>query len=149
MKTFTVAGTSIENGTIKFRAANELASRTKMLVRHKNTCIQLVELPQPMSKPDAASYLLTLAEFSDKHPLLVSIVNSVSKAATTAPKAKKAVPLPVVTDVVVEETGTKWQAIINEKRIAFPSHTHAQLLELARFQAQVNLKAFNDVEPTF
>jgi|TARA_R110000851_G_scaffold100013_1_gene215427 hypothetical protein len=151
MKTFTVAGTSIENGTMKFRAANDLAARIKMLERCDNTSIQLIALPQPMSKPDAAAHLLTLAEFSDKHPLLVSIVNSGIKAAPKTPKAKKAPAAAAApaADVVVDEESAKWHALVAEKRIAFPSHTEEQLLELVRFQARVNLKAFNDIEPNF
>jgi hypothetical protein len=148
MKTFTVAGTSIENGTMKFRAANDLAARIKMLERCENTSIQLIALPEPMSKPDAAAHLLTLAEFSDAADLLASVG---IKAAPKAPKAKKAPTAAAApaADVVVDEESAKWRALVAEKRIAFPSHTEEQLLELVRFQARVNLKAFNDIEPDF
>jgi hypothetical protein len=148
MKTFTVAGTSIENGPLKFRAANDLAARIKMLERCENTSIQLITLPEPMSKPDAAAHLITLAEFIDAADLLASVG---VKAVPTAPKAKKAPAVAAVpaADIVADETSAKWAHLIDEKRISFPSHTEEQLLELVRFQARVNLKEFGELEPNF
>lgn len=57
-KKFTVAGTSVmENGQVKVRFANDLASRIKILDRGKNTEIALIELPNAMSKQDAVAWL--------------------------------------------------------------------------------------------
>lgn len=54
---FTVAGTSRANGEVKVRFANDLVSRIKTLHRSGHTDVNLVELPQPMSKLEALQYL--------------------------------------------------------------------------------------------
>jgi hypothetical protein len=148
MKTFTVAGTSIENGTLKFRAANSLAGRVLMLERCDNTDINLIELPTPMTKPDAAAHLLTLPAFADAATLLASVG---VKAAPAAPKAKKpaATSAAKATDAVVDESDAKFTALVAEKKLSFPSHTDEQLMELVRFQAKAALKEFGDIEPNF
>jgi hypothetical protein len=56
-KTFTVAGTSNLNGTVKFRFANDLKSRIAVLTRNGHTDIDLRELPEPMTKAAAIQYL--------------------------------------------------------------------------------------------
>lgn len=57
MKTFTVAGTSNLNGVVKFRFANDLKSRIKVLERNGHTDVQLVELPNAMTKEQAIAWL--------------------------------------------------------------------------------------------
>jgi hypothetical protein len=64
MKTFTVAGTSVKKGQTKFRTANTLAARIKMLEADGQTDVNLVELPQAMSKVDAARYLIGEPKFA-------------------------------------------------------------------------------------
>jgi hypothetical protein len=56
-KTFTVAGTSRRNGTVKFRFSNNLKGRLPMLLRTGHTEINLIELPTAMTKADAIAYL--------------------------------------------------------------------------------------------
>ena len=56
-KTFTVAGTSNLNGVVKFRFANDLKSRIKVLERNGHTEINLVELPTEMTKEQAIQFL--------------------------------------------------------------------------------------------
>jgi DNA replication protein DnaD len=56
-KTFTVAGTSNLNGVIKFRFANDLKGRIKVLERNGHTDVQLFELPEAMTKEDAIVWL--------------------------------------------------------------------------------------------
>lgn len=57
-KLFTVAGTAINaDGTAKARFANDLVARIKILNKAGCTCINLVELPEPMSKLQALQYL--------------------------------------------------------------------------------------------
>jgi len=56
-KLYTVAGTSRRNGTVKFRFSNDLKSRLPMLLRTGHSEINLVELPEAMSKDSAALYL--------------------------------------------------------------------------------------------
>jgi hypothetical protein len=77
-KLFTVAGTSNLNGVVKFRFANDLKSRIKVLERNGHTDIDLRELPLPMTKERAIAFLeagdaaapaaapLTVAELRDE-----------------------------------------------------------------------------------
>jgi hypothetical protein len=60
-KTFTVAGTATNaDGTAKARFANDLVARIKILNKAGCTNINLVELPQPMTKLQALQHLQTL-----------------------------------------------------------------------------------------
>lgn len=57
-KLFTVAGTATNpNGTTKARFANDLVARIKILNKAGCTDINLVELPQAMTKLQALQYL--------------------------------------------------------------------------------------------
>ena len=57
-KMFTVAGTATNpNGTTKVRFANDLVARIKILTKAGCTNINLVELPQPMTKLQALEHL--------------------------------------------------------------------------------------------
>ena len=60
-KMFTVAGTATNpDGTTKARFANDLVARIKILTKAGCTNINLVELPQPMTKLAALQHLQTL-----------------------------------------------------------------------------------------
>jgi hypothetical protein len=59
-KTFTVAGTSNLNGTVKFRFANDLKSRIKVLEKNGHTEVNLIELPTAMTKAQAIAFLESL-----------------------------------------------------------------------------------------
>ena len=62
-KLFTVAGTATNpDGTVKARFANDLVARIKILNKSKCTNINLIELPQPMTKLEALQYLATQGE---------------------------------------------------------------------------------------
>ena len=57
-KLFTVAGTATNpDGTTKARFANDLVARIKILNKSKCTDINLMELPEPMTKLQALKYL--------------------------------------------------------------------------------------------
>lgn len=57
-KLFTVAGTARNaDGTVKARFANDLVARIKILNKAGCTDINLIELPQAMTKLDALKYL--------------------------------------------------------------------------------------------
>ena len=59
-KTFTIAGTSMYNGVKGFRFANgKMNLRTNMLRHFGHEDIKFVELPKPMTKLQAAAWLLT------------------------------------------------------------------------------------------
>jgi len=56
--TFTVAGVSTQHGITKVRFANDIVSRTKLLSNGGHNPLELIELPEPMTKADACEYLL-------------------------------------------------------------------------------------------
>ena len=56
-KLFTVAGTATHKGVTKVRFANDLVARIKILNKAGATDVNLVELPQPMTKLQALKYL--------------------------------------------------------------------------------------------
>ena len=58
MTTVQFAGFSRMNGVLKFRTANEI-SRAQQLAKLGDTDISMAILPNPMSKNDAAKYVLT------------------------------------------------------------------------------------------
>jgi len=63
-KLFTVAGTATNpDGTTKTRFANDIVARIKILNKAGCTNINLVELPQGMTKLEALQHLSTLPEF--------------------------------------------------------------------------------------
>ena len=59
-KLYTVAGTAEQHGMTKVRFANDFVSRIKILDKNGCTNINLVNLPEPMTKLDALQYLKTL-----------------------------------------------------------------------------------------
>ena len=62
-KQFTVAGTATNpDGTVKARFANDLVARIKILNKARCTNINLIELPQPMTKLEALKYLQAQGE---------------------------------------------------------------------------------------
>jgi len=58
MSTVQFAGFSRLNGALKFRTANEI-SRAQQLAKLGDTDISMALLPNPMTKNDAAKYVLT------------------------------------------------------------------------------------------
>ena len=60
-KQFTVAGTATNpDGTTKARFANDMVARVKILSKAGCTNINLVELPQPMTKLEALEHLKSI-----------------------------------------------------------------------------------------
>jgi hypothetical protein len=58
MSKFSVAGVSTQNGITKVRFANDIVSRTKVLAKGGHSPLELIELPNLMTKYDACQYLL-------------------------------------------------------------------------------------------
>ena len=101
-KLFTVAGTSSLNGVTKVRFAND-QMRVKVLAKSGHTDINLIELPEAMTKLDAVKFIKNLDEFvsvveqvaiadyldrKDEKPAKVAAPKA--KAPAKAPKAKAA-----------------------------------------------------------
>jgi hypothetical protein len=149
MKTFTVAGTSVEHGTVKFRVANDLRSRIAMLTRCENTEINLVELPEPMTKQAAAAFLLTVPEFavSDAAGVIAAAADRVA-----APSKAKAKPVARRVDAVVEDDDgfvepkdERIQVAMSRKAREYPGLTAHQLYEMV----MMTVKEFGATEPNF
>ena len=64
MSMFTVAGVSICNGEVKVRFCSDLVLRVKNLHKQGDSDIQLIELPNPMTKFDTCQYLLDSGQFT-------------------------------------------------------------------------------------
>lgn len=56
---FKVTGVSTLDGITKVRFANDFVSRVKMLIKAGHDDIELMELPEAMSKANAVTYLKT------------------------------------------------------------------------------------------
>ncbi|MFM9150796.1 MAG: hypothetical protein ACKOPU_00745 [Candidatus Planktophila sp.] len=85
---FTVAGLSRQNGTLKLRFANDFVTRIKVLGRNGHKDIDLVELPQAMTKDAAVAYLSTLDTFKGVEAQSV-FADYQSKNVKTASKGKE------------------------------------------------------------
>jgi hypothetical protein len=157
MKTFTVAGTSVEHGIVKFRVANDIKQRMAMLVRCDNTDIRLVELPEAMSKQAAAQYLLTVAEFADAADVISGAaerdVKQTAPRAAKEPKQARKRNVDAVADEadVVDDDGfvePKDEAIqvaMARKAREYPGLSARQLYEMV----MLTVKRFGDTEPNF
>lgn len=67
MSKFAVAGVSICKGQVKIRFCSDKVLRIKNLQKQGDQSIQLIDLPQEMTKEEACRYLLSLEEFKDFH----------------------------------------------------------------------------------
>lgn len=156
MKTFTVAGFSVENGEVKFRVANDLAGRIAMLERCGNTDIHLIELPEPMLKEAAAQHLLDKNLF----PEIAAVLQRVAAKEKAAPKTprvtKTRAAKPAQTaqepesDVVdddgfVEPKDERVQVAMSRMARQYPGLKAQQLYEMV----MLTQKHFGDTEPNF
>jgi phosphopantothenoylcysteine synthetase/decarboxylase len=81
-KLFTVAGTATNpDGTTKVRFANDLVARVKILTKAGCTNIELVELPQPMTKLAALEYLQEQRKSGDEGYVIANKLAEKSKVA--------------------------------------------------------------------
>jgi len=85
-KTFTFAGTCVENGATVYKFANDV-NRAKALERFGCTDINMIALPEAMDKEAAVAYLATKGVVAGKAPR----VAKAAKAAKPAKPAKAAV----------------------------------------------------------
>lgn len=139
-KTFTRAGVSTNKGKTLFRFTNDL-NREKVLHKNGHTDIKFYELGAALSKEAATAFLLEMGLVED----------APAKAAKepTRKDDEKMLAMLAKGEVQYDETSDKFLRLVEEKRQSFPSHTDEQLMDLVRFQAQANMKQFNDLEPNF
>jgi hypothetical protein len=138
-KTFTVAGTSVLNGVVAYRFANDL-NRVKVLIKNGHTDCDLRSLPEAMTKADAVLFLNSQG--------ITAEANRVTATATTASKPAKTPPAKaedVDTDGFVEPKDERIQVAMSRLARTNPGLTAQQLLD----QVMMTVKAFGDVEPNF
>lgn len=87
-KKFAVAGVSTHEGSTKIRFAND-AARVKILIKNGHTDIELVDLPQEMTKAEIAQYL-TEIDFAKGRPAVIAAVKDLAKKNKVAGKQPKA-----------------------------------------------------------
>jgi hypothetical protein len=96
-KTFTFAGTCVENGAVVYKFAND-ANRAKALERFGCTGVRMVELPNAMDKEAAVAYLATVGMTAAKAPRAAKAAKpaavKVKAAKTTKVVAVKAKRVP-------------------------------------------------------
>jgi hypothetical protein len=79
-KLFTVAGTATNpDGTTKVRFANDLVARVKILTKAGCTNIELVELPEPMTKLAALEFLQAQRKAGDEGYVIANKLAEKSK----------------------------------------------------------------------
>jgi len=104
-KTFSIVGVSTLNGNTKMRFANDIM-RIKVLAKNGHTDIQLVELPDEMTKVEAAKFVQKLPEFQGDvaQEAVVEYLAKNDRAAKFETKTaiKKAVESKPVEDVELE-----------------------------------------------
>lgn len=85
-KKFSVAGVSTLNGKTKIRFAND-TMRIKILAKNGHTDVELVTLPQEMSKAEIAAHLTSIGFGSDKPAVQAAIAYVAKKNPAQAVKA--------------------------------------------------------------
>ncbi len=80
-KTFTVAGTATQHGITKVRFANDFVSRYKILLKNGCDPINLIGLPEPMTKLEALKYLESLNWSGDDGYAVTSKLYEIMKEA--------------------------------------------------------------------
>lgn len=107
-KTFAVAGVSKLNGKFRARFAKDLM-RVKVLDKAGHTDINLVELPEPMTKPAAATYLIDQnfdagnAEIREALYAEIDRADGVKRPKAAEPAAAEEEPQTVAEDDTVTE----------------------------------------------
>lgn len=119
MSTYTFAGTSRLNGTIKVRFANDVA-RVKVLAKNGHTDIDLIELKHPMTKEEIVAYLREI-DFARGNTEIQAAIDAADEKRNPKekppkepkePKAKKEkAPAAVVAEVKTDPS-EEWKKVV-------------------------------------
>ena len=101
-KTFKIAGVSTLNGVVKCRFANDML-RVKTLEKNQHTAIELIDLGSPMTKLEAAQYLLDNAFQYDNPESVAAITAARDQAQAKIDKANRIAAGEEVDTAEVEE----------------------------------------------
>jgi hypothetical protein len=88
-KTYTVAGSTTLNGKTKIRFCNDVM-RIKVLDKNGHQNINLVDLPEPMTKGQIAQYLFDL-DFAKGNSDVLNAIQYIAKKNSVTLKAKEQV----------------------------------------------------------
>ena len=104
-KTYTVAGVSTVNGKTKARFSNDFEKRMFMLEYTGHENIAIVELPEAMTKLDAALYLKTLPAFQTE--MVAAAVEAYIAKNTPKEPGQRGRPmkLPTLAEIPTRENG--------------------------------------------
>ena len=117
MSTYTFAGTSRLNGTIKVRFAND-AARVKVLAKNGHTDIDLIELKHPMTKEEIVAYLREI-DFARGNPEIQAAIDAADEKRNPKekqpkepkePKAKK--EKAVVAAAPTTDPSEEWKKVV-------------------------------------
>ena len=100
-KTYTVAGTSTNNGKTKVRFAQDYVSRFKILNKNGHTDIELLELDSAMSKSDICKMLLGHEKFqteAQQSAITEFVVRNIKADTTPTPAPSAEVEVEVQLD---------------------------------------------------
>lgn len=91
-KVFKVGGVSKSKGSVKVRFANDM-TRVKILAKTGSTEIELLELPEAMTKPELVTYLKTTALYDNaEYRAAIDAADIKYNGTVTTKVAKKAAP---------------------------------------------------------
>ena len=119
MSTYTFAGTSRLNGTIKVRFANDVA-RVKVLAKNGHTDIDLIELKHPMTKEEIVAYLREI-DFARGNTEIQAAIDAADEKRNPKekppkgpkePKAKKEKAPAVVVAEVKTDPSEEWKKVV-------------------------------------
>ena len=100
-KTYTVAGTSTNNGVTKVRFAQDYVGRFKILNKNGHSDIELLELDNAMSKSDICKMLLGHEKFqteAQQSAITEFVVRNIKADTTPAPAPSAEVEVEVQLD---------------------------------------------------
>lgn len=87
MSTFAYAGVSRQKGEFKARWAND-AARVKILAKSGHSDIDVIELPNPMTKVEAVEYLLSINFDNGRAEVRAALEEALNKRVPKARTAK-------------------------------------------------------------
>ena len=117
---FTVAGTSKVHGKVKVRFANDM-TRVKVLLKGGHEDIDLIELPNAMSKEDVVAYLIKI-NFADGNAEKAEAIKAEAvkrKVGEAAPKTSAKSNVKVTAKAAVKATAEPKKKIVPRPEIPF------------------------------
>ena len=145
MSTYTFAGTSRLNGTVKVRFAND-AARVKVLAKNGHTDIDLIELKHPMTKEEIVAYLREI-DFARGNTEIQAAIDAADEKrnpkekpskAKKEPKAEKEkAPAAVVAEVKTDPS-EEWKKVVMGIRIQVNEMIERGELDESEFDNKVD-----------